>query len=71
MLTSTEGVSDYISDLFGSVGSINAISFEEWFFLQTTFQILSSNCEEHKAVHRILRAVRRGQIKIIRESVAS
>jgi len=66
MLTTTEGLSDYISNLFGSVGSMNAISFEEFFFLQTNFQMFSSNCEDRKAVHRILRGVQRGQVKIIR-----
>lgn len=71
MLSTKERLSDYISHLFASVGAMNAISAEEFFFLQVMSQTFGVGTEEYKAACRILRGVQRGKVKVIGKSLAS
>ncbi|MDJ1182772.1 hypothetical protein [Roseofilum casamattae] len=64
-------LSDRISDIFAAVGARNSISFSEYYTLQAAAGYFASDSTERKSVERVLRAVKRGSVRLVSQAIAN
>ena len=69
MLSPQEKLSDHISEIFGSVGATGVVSAADYCTLQLASHYSGLERHERKSVVRLLRAVQRGKVNVIPNSM--
>ncbi|MDJ1183669.1 hypothetical protein [Roseofilum casamattae] len=71
MLSIQEKLSDQISEIFATVGATGLLSSADYQTVQRYFENPELEHQDRCAVTRLLRAVKRGRIRIVTDAIAS